>query len=485
LIRRRRLLLRDCQVVDIATFRRRAEESSKLAALLAERDATSREIASLLAGVTTEETVEGLIAGKTATEVEVVLSGAKAQLVDVRDRHRQLCERRGQLNEQIRTLAANRQPAIRRFELCQIEQRLSTAIERWQVLTITRGVLLSVKEDYERNRQPETLREASEYLTLLTRGRYCRVWTRFGENALLVDDAEGRALAVDLLSTGTREQLFLSLRLVLVSLFARRGIELPMILDDVLVNFDTDRAAAAVRVLRKFAERGHQLLVFTCHEHIARMFKLKEVDVRRLPSHAVGGRDMPFEIEDSPPRRTRPRRVKEVPPEPEAETIAEPFPLEEHFIVTAEAPAGQVEVRLVEPPEPLPEPDPLPEIDPVVELPPPPVQPIRKPKRRVDPPHRTARWAAIRRSWNAEEFAGELDDQINPLWLQDENPLNLDEPPEASPPPIAKVNPPMRIIHPRLGPRSFKLLTEDSIDEDSPIIVELSEDDREADNKLA
>lgn len=487
LIRRRRLLLRDCQVLDVATFRRRAEESTKLAALVADRDAASREIASLLAGVTTEEATEALIAGKTAAEVEALLSAATARLNEARDRHRQLCERRGQLNEQIRTLTSNRQPAVKRFELSKIEQRLSAAVERWQVLTVTRGVLLSVKEDYERNRQPETLREASEYLSQLTRGHYTRVWTRFGENALLVDDAAGKPLAVDMLSRGTREQLFLSLRLALVSLFARRGIELPMILDDVLVNFDTDRAGAAVRVLRKFSERGHQLLVFTCHEHIARMFKLKKVDVRRLPDNAVGGRDLPFEIEDRPRRRSRPRRVEEVVlPEPEPEIFAEQLPLEEHFIVTAEAPAGQVEVRLVEPLEPLPEPDPLPEPEPepVVELPAPPPQPIRKPKRRLDPPHRTARWAAIRRGWNAEEFAGELDDQINPLWLQDDNRMDLEELPEEPLLPAPKINPPMRIIHPRLGPRSFKLLTNDD-DDETQVIVELSDDDLEAGNKLA
>jgi hypothetical protein len=134
-------------------------------------------------------------------------------------------------------------------------------------------------------------------------------------------------------------------------------------------------------------------------------------------------------------------------------------------------------VRLVEPPEPLPE------IEPVFELPPPPIQPPRKPKRRLDPPHHTTRWAAIRRGWNAEEFVGELDDQINPLWLQDENPLDIEEPREELPAPRAKANPPMRIIHPRFGSRTFKLLTED--DDESPVIVEISEDDLEADNKLA
>ena len=238
------------------------------------------------------------------------------QLEESRRRQQRLFEQRGQLNEQIRLVGADRRMSVKRFELAQVEKRLANALERWQVLTVTGRLLEWVKHDYEKNRQPETLRQASEYLTRLTEGHYRRVWTPLGENILLVDDAEGRPLAIDVLSRGTREQLFLSLRLALVALFARRGAILPMILDDVLVNFDSHRAVAAAQVLRDFADEGHQLLVFTCHEHIARLFKSQRVDVRRLPDNRQGGHDLPFESE-SPPRRSRPRRAKEV------ETIVE------------------------------------------------------------------------------------------------------------------------------------------------------------------
>ena len=99
---------------------------------------------------------------------------------------------------------------------------------------------------------------------------------------LLVDDHQHATLPIEVLSHGTREQLFLSLRLALVSLFARRGVALPMVLDDVLVNFDHERATASVDVLIDFAEHGHQLLMFTCHEHLARL--LKSPKRRRAPT---------------------------------------------------------------------------------------------------------------------------------------------------------------------------------------------------------
>jgi hypothetical protein len=109
---------------------------------------------------------------------------------------------------------------------------------------------------------------------------------------LLVENSEGQSLPVDVLSRGTREQLFLSVRLALVATFARRGVNLPMVLDDVLVNFDVGRAQKAAEVLTEFAAGGHQLLFFTCHEHIWHMLKALDADCRRLPARR--GQPEPF-----------------------------------------------------------------------------------------------------------------------------------------------------------------------------------------------
>ena len=99
---------------------------------------------------------------------------------------------------------------------------------------------------------------------------------------------------------------------------------MPLVLDDVLVNFDAERSARAAGVLREFAAAGHQLLVLTCHDHIARLFKQLGVRVRRLPSRDAQPEafepldepavPVPPEPEPPPPRRrTRPK-----PPEPVA-----------------------------------------------------------------------------------------------------------------------------------------------------------------------
>ena len=150
----------------------------------------------------------------------------------------QRLEQRGQLAAEMKILADDRQLALKQLQLATMEKRLQDLIRRWQVLAVTYRLLETIRTTYEQQRQPETLQEASGYLNRLTQGRYLRVWTPLGQQVLRVDDGEGHALPVEVLSRGTREQLFLSLRLALSACYARRGAMLPLVLDDVLVNFD-------------------------------------------------------------------------------------------------------------------------------------------------------------------------------------------------------------------------------------------------------
>ena len=267
------------------------------------------------------------------TTLEARRDDLRQRLAALQQQLHQRLEKRGQLSEQLNTLAADRQLAVKYLDLAVLEKRLEDALHRWQVLATTCWVLETIRTTYEQQRQPESLQEASGYLDRLTQGRYRRVWTPLGEHALRVDDAAGQSLPVEVLSRGTREQLFLSLRLALASSYARRGAPLPLILDDVLVNFDAERAKAAAAVLRDFAAAGHQLLIFTCHEHIMKIFKSLHVPVTQLPNNAEpGGSVVLLEqaAEEKPKRRAegRPSRRKAAAesrkPRPQEEPVEEP-----------------------------------------------------------------------------------------------------------------------------------------------------------------
>ena len=210
-------------------------------------------------------------------------------------------QHRGELVEQSRALVADRRGSEMQLELSSVARKLDEAAGKWRVLTMVGRVLEVVRELYETQRQPRTLQDASRYFAALTQGQYVRIWTPLSDMSLRVDSASGESLPLDVLSCGTREAVFLSLRLALVADFARRGVMLPLILDDVLVNFDNRRAASAARVLCDFAHAGYQVLMFTCHEHIVQLFETAEAEIRYLSSLGVApGQELDEVAADEP-----------------------------------------------------------------------------------------------------------------------------------------------------------------------------------------
>jgi DNA repair exonuclease SbcCD ATPase subunit len=295
----RRELFLEAGVKDEQAFRKQALDGARADVLQRQRDELSRDIQTALASHCSEDAIRQHLEGRQDVPLENRRDELRQRLTIIEQQLHERLERRGRFGEQWAAMAADRQLANRHLDLAIVEKRLEDALCRWQVLAVTCCILDMIRTTYEQHRQPETLQEASGYLDRLTQGRYRRVWTPLGEHALRVDDAEGHSLPVEVLSRGTREQLFLSLRLALVSSYARRGAPLPLVLDDVLVNFDSERAKAAAGVLRDFAATGHQLLVLTCHEHILKLFKSLKAPVSRLPSNTEPG-DITIAMEHHP-----------------------------------------------------------------------------------------------------------------------------------------------------------------------------------------
>ncbi len=294
---RRRELFFQAGAEDETEFRRRAEQHTRADALLKDRNALSADIAAAIGNQCSEEAIGKQLDEQPAGGLQSRSIVLKERLAAVEDQIRRHMEKRGELSANIQHLAFDRQLPVKLLELAMIEKKLEQSLERWRVLAVACRILDHIRSTYESQRQPETLLDASGYLERLTQGRYQRVWTPLGENTLRVDDAEGRSLPVEILSRGTREQLFLSLRMALAAGYARRGAALPLVLDDVLVNFDADRASAAAAVLRDFAAAGHQLLVFTCHQHISNIFASLGVPVGALPnSTEISHTSISFEI---------------------------------------------------------------------------------------------------------------------------------------------------------------------------------------------
>ncbi|QDV24335.1 AAA family ATPase [Aureliella helgolandensis] len=314
-------------------------------------------ILAIIGGVVPYETVAKLLEGPGAADLEKRWEQISQRTQQAEQRVEQLHLRQGELSQEMKSLAANTRLSEAKLELVCIENQLKACGEHWQTLAATTGLLDRVCEVYETERQPETLREASAFLSQLTEGKYVRIWTPLGKNQLRIDNGAGQALPLEVLSRGTREAVFISLRLSLAAAYARRGVTIPLVLDDVLVNFDSIRAESAAKVLRDFAELGHQVVMFTCHEHIMRIFDRIGVQVRVLPTQGQPGEaEIFYDAQLTLP---------EPEPEPELELEPEPTPKAVPRVEVLAAP---------QPVAPQPEPPPKPVVKlPVIEVPAPPV----------------------------------------------------------------------------------------------------------------
>ncbi|WP_010585403.1 AAA family ATPase [Schlesneria paludicola] len=196
----------------------------------------------------------------------------------------QTFEQLGTIKQELKQLENDRRGTRVRRELANVEHDLKTAWHTWFSASLAEDAIQDVAAQFEQANQPEMLAAAIPFLQKLTLGKYHHLWTPLGRKQLFVDDNKNDSQPAERLSGGTREQLFLSIRLAMVKAFAKNNVDLPMVLDDVTVNFDVDRSDAAVETLLDFTSDGQQLLVFTSHLHYAQLFEKRGVKPIYLPS---------------------------------------------------------------------------------------------------------------------------------------------------------------------------------------------------------
>ena len=159
-----------------------------------------------------------------------------------------------------------RRAAIR----CQLEE----SKRDYAVLLLARRNLAEAVSVWESKSQPEVYRLASRLFEDMTDGMWMQVRLTAAREIQVVN-SRGDMRDPMLLSLGTRQQLYLCLRIALLMTAQNVGCSVPVLADDILVNFDADRRRSAAQALLELA-RMRQVLLFTCHEEVVEL--LRELD---------------------------------------------------------------------------------------------------------------------------------------------------------------------------------------------------------------
>jgi DNA repair exonuclease SbcCD ATPase subunit len=178
------------------------------------------------------------------------------------------------------------------LELEEVEAQLEQVLESWLVAKVAEKLVVATLERYQNERQPAVVKRAGELFAAVTDRRYVALRTaagadRRGSSRVEVQRADGAWLDAVHLSRGASEQLYLCLRLALALGFAASAVPLPVLMDDVLVNFDPERAAGVARALADVATEL-QVVFLTCHPHVAELLaaavpRHHRIDLARFP----------------------------------------------------------------------------------------------------------------------------------------------------------------------------------------------------------
>jgi len=114
------------------------------------------------------------------------------------------------------------------------------------------------------------IKRASEHFAALTLGSFERLMADFDEKdepVLVGIRPDGERVYGAGMSSGTRDQLYLALRLASLEKYMQDAEPMPFIVDDILVDFDDERSEAALSRLAALAENT-QVIVFTHHYQV-------------------------------------------------------------------------------------------------------------------------------------------------------------------------------------------------------------------------
>lgn len=203
------------------------------------------------------------------------LAAIQGELTAMTDGEQELAARVAELNARVTALSRDDELARLRQEEASLLERMERMALAWSRRALAAALLRKAKLNFEKERQPEVIREASSIFASITNGRWRGISASLEDASLLILPPTGEPVEPQFLSRGAQEQAYLALRLAYIKSHAIHAAPLPVIMDEVLVNFDPERAERTARAFADLAagRDGHQILYFTCQPHMVEMLR--------------------------------------------------------------------------------------------------------------------------------------------------------------------------------------------------------------------
>lgn len=134
--------------------------------------------------------------------MQVRLQEKESELQGIRETIKDIHQRIGTLRERCSGIEGDDELTYLLSREAALKEEISQVSRQWAVYTVASSLLGMAVEIFERERQPEILREAQSFFTRITGGRYTRIVKPFDGSEPYVEEANGATKKIDSFSRG-------------------------------------------------------------------------------------------------------------------------------------------------------------------------------------------------------------------------------------------------------------------------------------------
>ncbi len=152
-------------------------------------------------------------------------------------------------------------------------EKLKILANQWLKYRMAEQILNKAKTKYQEENQPVVIKKAEQYFSDMTKNKYSKIQKQLGTEGIEITGSNVDRKEPSILSTGTRDQLYLALRFGYIKEYNNKKDEsMPIIVDEVLVNFDSIREQNAAKIFVEFS-KTNQIIIFTCRPEVKNLYK--------------------------------------------------------------------------------------------------------------------------------------------------------------------------------------------------------------------
>ena len=213
-----------------------------------------------------------------ADQLAIEIKNLSEQLVGIQQSREQAIKSHSALQRDYDQLDTGGKASMLATQASGIGIEIEESLQELATLRLASAALTAGIERYRSANEDPILKLASESFSQMTLGRFRGIEIALDDAGkhLLVgrrsQEGPGSEVLVEQMSDGTRDQLYLALRLASLQQWNAAHEPMPLVVDDILVHFDDDRSIQTLKQLVQLSDQT-QVIFFTHHQHLIELAK--------------------------------------------------------------------------------------------------------------------------------------------------------------------------------------------------------------------